>query len=148
MDSLSHAKIKILTDVYLESVLTDLPSEAELAGQQHLSRRFLHRMDKLIGRHHRPMRTWKKILLVAAIISAILATSVSVYAYRDAIAAFFINVYEKYSEIIFPSATETTDPSGVTEPNNSLTGNLPSNIPAGYQETSRLTLIGMLQITR
>ncbi|HAL74170.1 MAG TPA: hypothetical protein DCM45_03635 [Clostridiales bacterium] len=147
MEPLNEVKLKALTDAYLDSLLTDLPSEAELASQQVLSKRFLNRMDLLTGSRHRTPRTWKKMLLVAAIISAILATAVSVYAYREAIAAFFINVYEKYSEIIIPTTTETNDPSDVTEPGNSLTDNLPTHVPAEYREKSRQTLIGMLQIT-
>lgn len=147
MEPISRGKMKALTDAYLVSLLANLPSEAEIAEQQQLSRRFLIRMDKLIGRNRRKPRAWKKMLLVAAIIISILATAVSVYAYREAIAAFFINVYEKYSEIIFPTTSETIDPSSATEPGNSLPDNLPSHIPSGYRETSRLTLIGLLQIT-
>jgi len=147
MESLCKLKMKALSDAYLECLLADLPSEDEISNQQVLSGRFLRRMDHLIGRHHQSQRTWKKMLLVAAIISAILATAVSVYAYREAIASFFVNVYEKYSEIIFPSASETNDSSSVTEPGNSLTDNLPSYIPAGYRESARLALIGMIQVT-
>jgi len=147
MESNSQTKMKALTDAYLESLLADMPSEEEIASQQVLSRRFLRRMDHLMGMNRREPRTWGKILLVAAIISLILATAVSTYAYRESIAAFFINIYEKYSEIILPSTTETNDASSVTESGNGLTDNLPAYVPAGYQETARLTLIGMIQIT-
>lgn len=147
MEPLSQTRMKTLTDAYLESLLADLPSEAELAGQQILSKRFLRRMGRLAGGNRRTPRTWKKTLLVAAIVGTILATAVSAYAYRETIATFFVEVYEKYSERIFPSQSETNDPANESEPGNGLEDNLPSEIPAGYKETDRLLLKGLLQIT-
>lgn len=147
MGSQSQTKIKALSDAYMESLLADLPSEEEISNQQVLSRHFMRRMDNLIGKTRHKLHGWKKMLLVAAIISMILATAVSVYAYREVIATFFINVYEKYSEIIFPTTSETNGSSNETETGNSLKDKLPRYIPAGYHESTRLTLIDMIQIT-
>ena len=40
MEPVRHNNIKALTDVYLESLLEDMPSEEEIASQQVLSRGF------------------------------------------------------------------------------------------------------------
>lgn len=147
MEPVRPNELKALTDVYLESLLEDLPSEEEIASQQVLSGRFLYRMDCFTGKNRRTPRTWKKKLLVAAIVGAILATTVSVYAKREVIAEFCISVYEKYSEIFFPSSIETDGTSDEKDPESSLTENLPYYIPTGYHETERMILTGMIQIT-
>lgn len=147
MEPVRHNNIKALTDVYLESLLEDMPSEEEIASQQVLSRGFLRRMDRLMQKEHRTPRAWKKMLLIAAIICTILATAVSVYANREAIYDFIIHIYEEFSEIIFQKPSETPGSSSETNTGNSLTENMPENIPAGYRESARMTLIGLIQIT-
>ena len=147
MQTFYSADIKDLSDAYLEFLLADLPSEEDLAKDQALSRRFIRRMDRLVRENRRTPKTWKRMLLVAALVGTILAAAVSTYAYREDISNFFIRVYEKYSEIIFPKPSETSKSTNGSEPSHGLEDNLPVSIPAGYQESDRLLLIGLLQIT-
>jgi hypothetical protein len=147
MQTFHSADIKDLSDAYLEFLLADLPSEEDLAKDQAISRRFIRRMDRLVRENRRIPKSWKRMLLVAALVGTILAAAVSTYAYREAIAEFFITIYEKYSEIVFPTSSETSQYTNGSEPAYGLEDNLPSNIPAGYQESDRLLLIGLLQIT-
>lgn len=147
MQPFHSADIKDLSDAYLEFLLADLPSEEDIAKDQALSRRFIRRMDRVVQEKHKTPRSLKRLLLVAALVSTILAAAVSTYAYREDIANFFIRVYEKYSEIIFPQPSETSKSTNESETSNGLEDNLPVNIPAGYQESDRLLLIGLLQIT-
>ena len=147
MQTFYSADIKDLSDAYLEFLLADLPSEEDIAKDQALSRHFIRRMDRVVQEKHKIPRSWKRLLLVAALVSTILAAAVSTYAYREDIANFFITTYEKYSEIVFPTSSETSQYTNGSEPSYGLEDNLPSNIPAGYQESDRLLLIGLLQIT-
>lgn len=147
MQTFYSADIKDLSDAYLEFLLADLPSEEDIAKDQALSRRFIRRMDRVVQEKHKTPRSWKRLLLVAALVSTILAAAVSTYAYREDISNFFIRVYEKYSEIIFPKPSETSKSTNGSEPSHGLEDNLPVSIPAGYQESDRLLLIGLLQIT-
>ena len=147
MQPFHSADIKDLSDAYLEFLLADLPSEEDIAKDQALSRRFIRRMDRVVQEKHKTPRSWKRMLLVAALVSTILAAAVSTYAYREDISNFFIRVYEKYSEIIFPKPSETSKSTNGSEPSHGLEDNLPVSIPAGYQESDRLLLIGLLQIT-
>src|SRR5690554_6282731 len=101
MQPFHSADIKDLSDAYLEFLLADLPSEEDIAKDQALSRRFIRRMDRVVQEKYKTPRSWKRLLLVAALVSTILAAAVSTYAYREDISNFFIRVYEKYSEIIF-----------------------------------------------
>lgn len=147
MQTFHSVDIKDLSDAYLKFLLADLPSEEDIAKDQVLTRRFIRRMDRVVQDMHKTPRSWKRLLLVAALVSTILAAAVSTYAYRDDISNFFIRVYEKYSEIIFPQPSETSKATNGSEPSNGLEDNLPVNFPTGYQESDRLFLIGLLQIT-
>ncbi|MDN5315732.1 MAG: hypothetical protein PWP10_4484, partial [Clostridiales bacterium] len=86
MQPFHSADIKDLSDAYLEFLLADLPSEEDLAKDQALSRRFIRRMDRLVRENRRTPKSWKRMLLVAALVGTILAAAVSTYAYREAIA--------------------------------------------------------------
>src|SRR5690554_3981753 len=127
MQPFHSADIKDLSDAYLEFLLADLPSEEDLAKDQALSRRFIRRMDRLVRENRRTPKSWKRMLLVAALVSTILAAAVSTYAYREDISNFFITTYEKYSEIVFPTSSETSQYTNGSEPAYGLEDNLPSN---------------------
>ncbi|NLC85240.1 MAG: hypothetical protein GX749_09220 [Ruminococcaceae bacterium] len=117
-------ELKVLADVYLYSLLLDLPSEAEIASQQVLSERFLNKMSLLVRKNHKKPQNWKRILLIAAIISTILLASASIYAHREVIVNFDTHVYKEFTTIVFP---QTQEPSAPT--NSSNTGWLPKDIP-------------------
>ena len=152
MVDIEFDKIKALTDEFLDRPLADFPSEEELAKQQVLSDRFLWRMEKLIQKARKKQSrldrqivaadsghktTIRKRLLVAVIIIAILASTISVYANREAVASFIIEVFEKFTSIRFP---QTTEPSG------EITDHLPALIPAGYTLSEKITTSSLVQI--
>ena len=152
MVDLEFDRIKALTDEFMDRPLADFPSEDELAQQQVLSDRFLRRMEKLIQKARKKQNkidrqlfasdsksktTTRKRLLVAVIIVAILASAISVYANREAVASFIIEVFEKFTSIRFP---QTTEPSG------EITDHLPALIPAGYTLSEKITTSSLVQI--
>lgn len=129
MKHIRSSNIKDLTDVYLESLLQDLPSEDKIADKQVLSERFLNRMNRLVRSTYQPTNAWKKILLIAVIICTILFTALSVFAYREAITGFIINIYKEFSSVAFSNQSDTF----YSGADNDLTENLPVIIPQGYK---------------
>lgn len=145
MASVREYDVRRLTDAYLDFLLQDLPSEAEIEQQQVLSSRFMRRMDRLVKREaHRVAYTWKRLFLVAAIIGLVLATSASVYANREAIGKFMTKAYERFTEIIFPqpldSSINTHDGSVIPE-------RQPGVIPQSYKVSERLNMKGLFRLT-
>lgn len=146
MEHVRPHNLKDLSDAYLDYLLQDLPSEEEIARQQVLSDRFLRRMDDLVGKARRPIRIWKKRLLVAAIICALLASAASVYANRDAVANFIVHVYEKFTSIVFQQPTESSEPTSEPALASGLSDKLPIDMPQGYKVSDQLLLKGYIQI--
>ena len=161
MADIKFEQIKALTDEFLDRPLADIPSEEELAQQQVLSDRFLRRMEKLIQKARkkqnrldrqliaadsRSKTTIRKRLLVAVIIVAIVASAVSVYANREAVASFIVEVFEKFTSIRFPQTTEPSGSIPVTETSGEITDHLPALIPAGYTVTEKITTSSLVQI--
>lgn len=161
MEDTEFIKIKALTDAYLDRPLDDFPSEEEIARQQVLSDRFLRRMDRLLKKARKqqkkfdrmstisfskPKSTIKKRLLVAAIICAVLASAVSVYANREAIAGFIVQVFEKFTSIKFQQPTETSGSATGTEPSDDITDHLPTLVPQGYEKTDEVITSALVQI--
>jgi len=103
-------------------------------------------MNRLIRKKRRTPRTWKKMLLVAAIIGTIMAAAVSVYAYREAISSFITYIYKEFTSIVFQQPSETSGPSSETYSTDDLSDRLPSVMPQGYKITELLTLKGFIQI--
>ena len=147
MEPVRSNKLKDLTDAYLETLLSDLPSEEDIARQQVLSKRFLRRMSHLIKNESRTPRTWKKVFLVAAIMGTIMATAVSVYAYREAISSFITYIYKEFTSIVFQQPSETSGPSSETNSTHDLSDRLPRVIPQGYKISDQLLLKDFTQIT-
>ena len=161
MVDIEFEKIKALTDEFLDRPLSDFPSEEELAQQQVLSDRFLRRMEKLIQKARkkqsrldrqliatdsRNKTTIRKRLLVAVIIVAILTSAISVYANREAVASFIVEVFEKFTSIRFPQTTEPSGSNPVTEAPGEITEHLPTLIPAGYTVSEKITTNSLVQI--
>ncbi len=161
MIDIEFEQIKALTDEFLDRPLTDFPSEEELAQQQVLSDRFLRRMEKLIQKARkkqnrldrqliatdsRSKTTIRKFLLVAVIIVAILTSAISVYANREAVANFIIEVFERFTSIRFPQTTEPSGSIPETEPSGEITDHLPALIPAGYAVSEKITTNSLVQI--
>lgn len=180
MELTHEQKIKAITDAYLESLLVDLPSEEELAGQQVLSDRFLHRMDRLVRQDQRlqkkqdhvftqitgaeaetsvktpagtaarkPIRLnsrFKKRLLIAVILFTILASAAGVSASREAIVGFVVQVFERFSTVVFNTPTETMGSTQNPYASNDLSAREPSVIPTGYHQTEQALFINFWQI--
>jgi hypothetical protein len=161
MEQIGQHKMKDLTDAYLESLLEGLPAEEEIARQQVLSDRFLHRMDRLIRRalkqqqpldkdtddmHAKPRRMSAKRLLVAAIICAILASATSVYAYRKEVFRFIIYIYEQFSSISFQQPMGPSGSSTESGAKQGLAEKTPSALPQGYHISEQLPLKGFNHI--
>jgi hypothetical protein len=161
MVDIEFEKIKALTDEFLDRPLADFPSEEELAQQQMLSDRFLRRMEKLIRKARRKQNrldrqlvaadsrsktTIRKRLLVAVIIVSVLASAVSVYANREAVASFIVEVFEKFTSIRFPQTTEPSGSIPETDPPGVITDHLPTLIPEGYTVTEKITTSSLIQI--
>jgi len=161
MVDIEFEKIKALTDEFLDRPLADFPSEEELAQQQVLSDRFLRRMEKLIRKARkkqnrldrqliaadsRSKTTISKRVLVAVIIVAILASAISVYANREAVTSFIVDVFEKFTSIRFPQTTEPSGSIPVTEASGEITDNLPTLVPEGYMLSEKITTTSLVQI--
>jgi len=155
MDAIYHDRIREITDAYLNLQL-EIPSEDEIASQQVLSRRFLRRMNRLVKKarkHNTPAKAnassnslpVKKRLLAAAIICVLIASAVSVYAYRETVAGFVIEVYEKFTSVIFPDSNESSDTT-VETVNDNIEDNMPSYIPKGYILVDQITSYSLVEI--
>ena len=150
-----NQQMKSILDDYLQQSLADLPDESELAARQTFSRRFTRRMRRLVRKARHIEASWRaqdqaagvsyprrsltgqrKRVLLAAIILATVLSVFSIAAAREAVFGFFVQVYEKFSTIIFNSGaadpTETADPSEIGDGMKE-----PSDLPAGYVETFR-----------
>ena len=88
----------------------------------------------------------KKRLLIAVILLTILISAASVSASREAITGFIVQVFERFTTIVFNKPTETTDSTQNPSASNDLSAREPSVIPDGYHQTERLLLIDLKQI--
>lgn len=101
--------------------LDDLPSEAELAGQVSFSPDFERRMRKLIISERRRFVTIfrhriRRTVVAAIVAATLMASTMSVQAIQQPVVGFLVQVYERFSQIVFseedeeatrsPSATE------------------------------------------
>ena len=150
-----NQQMKSILDDYLQQSLADLPDESELSARQTFSRRFTRRMHRLVRKARRIEASWpahdqaaeipnpsrsltrrRKRLLLAAIILATVLSIFSISAAREAVFGFFVQVYEKFSTIIFDSGSgDPTEPISPSETGDGLKE--PSELPAGFVETFR-----------
>lgn len=117
-----------LETVYLNE-LNSIPSEQELKSRIIVSTKFDRRMKKLIREQATiaPNRRIKRMLLVA-VLTALMASIMSVQAIREPIISFVMEIYEECSSFIFNSTnghTPGTDEFFIPDP------------PEGYKETRR-----------
>ncbi len=152
---------------YMDSLIRDLPSESALAAAHTLSFRFRRRMRRLVryarrlesGPGREPMRraeiqtrshsVRRKRLVILVVILTILTMAITVSANREAIGRFVVQVYEKFSTIIFSSTPTSADPSSGTDDPGSITDHLPTDLPDGYslaEQTSTFNCLRMIYV--
>ncbi|NLN45956.1 MAG: DUF4367 domain-containing protein [Clostridiaceae bacterium] len=135
---------------YMGSLLCELPSEQELADIQVLSFRFKRRMQRLVRKAQQreselpqkkrfplqriphPHASVRKRLVILVIIITILTTAFAVSASRDAIVGFVVQVFEKFSTIIFNSSPTESEPLSMPTDPRDITEHLPTAVPDGY----------------
>jgi hypothetical protein len=145
--------LKIALEALSNQNLTRIPAEEVLVATQHFSERFECNMQMLISkagaletrepdRMAQPARLRlfsHKRMLAAAIIMAILISLFSITAAREAVFSFFVQVYEKFSTIVFnrdpAETTPTPAPSAGIDDIDAL---LPTFIPEGYKLSDKL----------
>lgn len=145
--------LKIALETLANHNLSRIPADETLVATQQFSAGFEGKMQALIlqagqrdtdeaGRRTPPVHLRlhsRKRLLAAAIILAILISLFSITAAREAVFSFFVQVYEKFSTVIFnrdPAGTtqSTTPPAGA----DTIDTLLPTFIPDGYQLSDQL----------
>lgn len=161
MEEKEFNKIKAMTDAYLDRQLDNLPSEEEIAKYQVLSDRFLRRMDRLVRKARRkqskfngeatisqskPKYKIRKRLLVVAIICSILASAVSVYANREVVVDFIIQVFETFTSIMFQTSTKPSVTITGEDQSNNIANHLPTSIPKGYKTVDRIITSSLVEI--
>jgi len=165
-------QLSLILSEYLRQSLADLPTEDELAATMTLSPEFEARMLPLLAKARKmedrmkkaeltsitfstskkiPVRrtkfTNRKRLIAVMLVLAVLASTLSISAARERLFDFFIQIYERYSELSFIKPNQTTETTPVTDPaSKNSEGLLPDRIPTGYVETDRLELVGLVQI--
>lgn len=151
-------------DRYLIQISADLPDESELAALHSFSDRFERKMRRLVHRAARLEKTFsarakqaasnghanwrlRKQLVFAAIVLSILVSVMSITAAREAIYHFFVQIYEKYSAIIFDRSPAGTT-AGSIQPSEAADADRmkPSWLPAGYSQANLLVSNQMIQI--
>ena len=88
----------------------------------------------------------KRRLLIAVIILTILVSAASVSASREAIVGFIVQVFERFSTIVFNAPTETSDTTQNPSASNDLQAREPSFIPEGYHQTEQTLIVNLQQI--
>lgn len=145
--------LKIALETLANHNLSRIPADETLVATQQFSAGFEGKMQALIlqagqrdtdeaGRRTPPVHLRlhsRKRLLAAAIVLAILISLFSITAAREAVFSFFVQVYEKFSTVIFnrdPAGTtqSTTPPAGA----DTIDTLLPTFIPDGYQLSDQL----------
>lgn len=155
-------QLKTALDEYLLRRLAALPSEDELAGLLPFSARFDRRMGRLILRAEKlealasrrsaaPFRSprrrlARRRLIAAAIILAILTSLLSITAAREAVFRFVVTVYEKYSEIIFPQKTGTSESDTLPTLGENIADIMPQELPGGYKQKSYVSSADYVRI--
>lgn len=114
-------KLKAALELYMENQLAKLPPDDELAAIE-IPPQFEKKMNKLIRFHRRPYYPMVNTVgkrVAAIFIAAFLALTTTVFsvkALRDPTIHFFIEVYEKFSRIIFQNNdTEKSAPNQIKE---------------------------------
>ena len=115
--------------------LTSVDSESTAEIRANLDARKPFRLN---SRH-------KKRLLIAVIILTILVSAASVSASREAIVGFIVQVFERFSTIVFSTPTETSDSAQNPSASNDLQAREPSFIPEGYHQTEQTLLVNFHQ---
>lgn len=154
MDDPNDLILKKAVDQYLASLLCDLPAEKYLSESQVLSSRFQKRMQRMIRKarrmdHVQPekkinYRNKKRLVIIVAIIT-ILAAAFTVYASREAIVGFVIQVYDRFSTISFRHSAETASTNHTID-DEVITDHLPTYIPQGYKQSEQSSLIEVIEI--
>jgi len=127
-----NAKLREALELYQEKWLSKLPTD-EAMEPYDFSSAFKKKMQKLIRVQRKPYYTFvntvgKRIAVIAIIvIMAMSGTVLSVKALRNPIVNFFIEVYEKFSRVVFQ--IDNPDESTLTEIEEYFT---PQYIPEGY----------------
>lgn len=164
MDQINSLALRQAVDDYLDSLIRNLPSEQELTARQAVSPRFKRRMQYLIRKARRlearrktkqgrsvqretriPLRHRKRLLAMVILI-AILTSAFSISASREAIVGFVVQIYEKFSTIVFNNPTESTTVPSISGISDAITDQLPADLPKGYKITDQSNLIGFIQI--
>ena len=164
MDQSYSPDLKQFIDEYLESLIRDLPSEQDLAAIHILSARFKRRMQRLVYKARRmenkrnreqaqlirPERRthmgYRKRLAILVIIITIMVSAFSISASREAIVGFVVQVYEKFSTIIFSYTPTATGQSSIPVDPGKITDRLPTDLPNGYVLYEQTNLSGFVQV--
>ncbi len=88
----------------------------------------------------------RKRLMILVVILTILAMAITVSANREAIGRFVVQVYEKFSTIIFSSTPTSSVPSSLPDDPGSITDHLPTDLPDGYSLAEQTGSVYFLQI--
>lgn len=163
MDQSYSPDLRKSIDEYLDSLIRDLPSEQDLAAIYVLSARFKRRMQRLVHKARRmenkrnreqaqlirPERRthmgYRKRLAILVIIITIMVSAFSISASREAIVGFVVQVYEKFSTIIFSHTPTSTEQSSVPVDPGMITDRLPTDLPNGYVLDEQTNLNGFVQ---
>lgn len=160
-------ELKRVLDLYLKALTDDLPSGEELASCQKFSPEFEARMARLIEQSKLEERRYavagpepliqsdidlsrrSKRVLVAAIVLAILVSLFSAVAAREPVIRFIVQVYERFSRIVFqiPGTADESQLPDLTEPAGTVgtdaprltPGSTSSDLPAGFPTTRPVT---------
>jgi hypothetical protein len=152
-------QLKIALDEFLLQELAKIPGEMELSARQFFSRRFEHKMSRLLrhtpnekpriadgSRDEETVATvrfftkGKKRLLIAAIILALLTSIMSISAAREAVISFFVHIYEEFSVIVFNETTGSEPYSTFSPSVEEAWHKLPTWTPPGYVQEGEISL--------
>jgi hypothetical protein len=146
-------QLMLALDDYLVQSLANLPSESELAASQSFSCRFERRMRRLVrlaekkaeqtrlaaktdlpDTRLRSFSTTKKRLLLVAVILALLLSVMSITAAREAVIGFLVEIYEKFSTVVFKPVPGMANPGTLPLSAEDSQKMLPTALPEGYTQ--------------
>jgi len=112
MNQISELKLKEALILYWDEQLAEFPTDEELEATITFSSRFEKRINRLIKSQKKPYyklinTTMKRVAAVIIIVLLTLTAAMSVEAIRTPVIKFCMEVYEKFSEVVFGSENAT-----------------------------------------
>ena len=108
MTEASEEKLKQAVEIYAMNWLDSLPTDEELRDQIQFSDKFEARMRKLIRRQKKPYYRFvntamKRVAVIFVAVVLAFSAMMSVEAIRTPVINFFIEIYERFTAVTFPS---------------------------------------------